>query len=127
MKPHRFLAVVVSSLLLWAMGCQSIASKPEVNVSVENKSSRDIENVRARFGEYACSWGNVGRTFKAIYGLYPHPITAETELHWEVDGQSKIQKLDLREVYPPGKSGRLSFTVYDDSAEVSFRDLPQAK
>lgn len=104
-----------------------MAMRPEVDVSVENKSSRDIENVRARFGDFACSWGNVGRTFKAIYGQYPHPITVDTELHWNVGGEQKVQKFDLRKIYPQGKSGRLSFTIYDDRADVSFRALPPVK
>ena len=127
MNLPRLLNYGLCILLLFGTGCESIAMQPEVDVSVENKSSLDIANVRARFGDYACSWGNVGRTFKAIYGQYPHPITVETELHWDVDGQHKVQKFDLRKAYLPGKSGRLSFTVYDDRAEVSFRELPPAK
>lgn len=118
---------VLCALLFITLSCQAMAMRPDVDVSVENKSSRDIENVRARFGEYACSWGKVGRTFKAIYGLFPHPITPDTELHWDVDGQHKVKVFELRKTYPLGKSGRLSFTIYDDRAEVHFRESLPAK
>ena len=127
MKLSLIFPALLCVLLFSGTGCESMAGPLEVDVSIENKSSRDIENVRARFGDYACSWGKVGRTFKAIHGQYSHPITAETELHWDVEGRHKMQKFDLRKTYPPGKRGRLSFIVFDDRAEVSFSELSPAK
>jgi hypothetical protein len=79
-------------------------------------------NALARFGDYDCEWGNVGRTFSKSYLSFPHPITPDTELHWDEDGKHRMEKLDLRKIYPPGKSGRLTFTVYDGRVEVSFRE-----
>lgn len=122
MKTSFFFVCVLCALLFSAASCQLPAMHPEVDVSIENRSSQDIENVRARFGDFACSWGNVGRTFKAIYGQYPHLITVETELHWDAGGAHRVQKLDLRGIYPTGKAGRLSFTVHDGRVEVTFRE-----
>ncbi len=122
-----FLCCLLCTLLFASMGCQVMVMHIEVDVSVENRSSRDIENARARFGGFACSWGLLSSGAKKIHGQYPHPITAEAELHWEVNGQHKSRKFDLRELYSPGRSGRLAFTIYDDRAEVSFRELSSAK
>ena len=53
---------------------------------------------------------------------HPHPIAAQTELHWDEDGKPRMEKLDLRKIYARGKSGRLTFTVYDGRVEVIFRE-----
>lgn len=121
------LFVVLCALLFTAASCQVAGVRPELDVSVENKSSRDVEHVRAKFGDYACSWGNVGRTFKAIYGQFSHPITSQAELQWDVDGKRRTQKFELGGIYPSGKSGRLSFIIHDDHAEVTFRELARTK
>lgn len=96
--------------------------KPEIDVEIVNKSSRDLENAKARFGDHTCGWGWVIKSATKGYGFYPHPITAETGLSWDEPGGHRVEKLDLRKIYPPGKSGRLTFTVYDGRAEVSFRE-----
>jgi hypothetical protein len=124
---HSLLSGVLCAFLLTNVSCQVMATRAVVDVSIENKSDRDIHNARARFGDFACSWGIVSSGAKKIYGNYPHPINVDAELHWEVDGQHKVQKLDLRRIYTRGKSGRLSFTIHDDRAEVSFRELPPPK
>jgi hypothetical protein len=111
---------VVFVLLLFMVSCKPIVKRPEIDVCIENRSSNDIRDTRARFGEYACSWGSVGKTFKAVYGLFPHPITADTEIHWSVNGVYKSQKFDLRRIYLIGASGRLDFIIYDDHAEIAF-------
>jgi len=110
-------------LLLAGCGSRGLAAvKPEVDVEIINKSSRDLENAKARFGDYACEWGWVIKTATKGYGFYPHPITAQTELDWDEGGKHRVEKLDLSKIYPPGKSGRLTFTVYDGRVEVSFRE-----
>lgn len=121
------LAGVVCAFLFTNVSCQAIAMRAHVDISIENKSSLDIQNARARFGNFACTWGLVSRGAKKIYGDYPHPITGETVLHWEFNGQPKAQNFDLQKIYPRGKSGRLSFIIYDDRAEVSFRESPSPK
>ena len=127
MKSALIVQNIVCALLFPATSCDSVAVPPEVDVAIENKSSRIIENVRARFGDYQCSWGLVSSGAKKIYGGYAHPITSQAELHWESAGEHKVHKFDLRTTYPEGKSGRLSFVVYDDRAEVSFRASPPSK
>lgn len=121
---HSLVTGVLCAFLFTSVSCQAIAMRAHVDVSIENKSSRGIQNARARFGEFACTWGLVSSGAKKIYGDYPHPITAETVLHWEFNGEPKSQKFDLQKIYSPGKSGRLSFTIYEDRAEVSFRESP---
>ncbi len=93
----------------------------DVQVAIVNQSSHDLENAEAIFGDYTCRAGIVGKTFSKGYMSYPHPITADTELHWDENGKHRIEKIDLRKIYPPGGSGRLTFTVYDDRVEMNFR------
>lgn len=122
MKLGHFLAGIFFLLLA---GCGSnglSAVKSQVMVEIVNQSSRDFENAEARFGRHTCEWGWVVRATSKGYGFYPHPITTETELHWDEPGGHRVEKLDLKKIYPPGKSGRLTFTVYDGRVEVSFRE-----
>jgi hypothetical protein len=97
-------------------------TKPEIDVEVINQYSRDLENTTARFGPQNCEWGSVGKTFAKIHLFYPHPITPEAELSWDEPGGHRVEKIDLRKFYSAGKSGRLTFTVFDDRVDVSFRD-----
>ena len=116
------LLIALFCVLLVACGSHGLAAmKPEVDVEIINQSTHVLGNALARFGAHACEWGNVGKTSTAGFGFYPHPITAETELHWDEDGKHRVEKIALGKTYPPGKSGRLTFTVYDGRVEVSFR------
>lgn len=122
MKLNLLLAGLLCCLLA-ACGSSGLAAmKSEVDVEIINRSSRDLQDAFARFGDNDCKWGYVGRTFTAGYGFYPHPITAQTELQWDEEGKHRMEKLDLSKIYPAGKSGRLTFTVYDGRVEVSFRE-----
>jgi hypothetical protein len=94
--------------------------KPAVEVEVINRSSDDLSNAEARFGEYICKWGSLVRTASKSYMYYPHPIAAQTELHWDAAGSHQVRKLDLSKTYPRGSSGRLTFTIYDGRVEVTF-------
>ena len=94
--------------------------KPAVEVEMVNELSGELENAEARFAEYVCKWGAVVKAASASYMYYPHPITAQAELHWDASGSHRTKKLDLSKVYGPGKSGCLTFTVYDDRVEVGF-------
>ena len=109
-------------LLLGLFGCGAISASPEIYLAVVNKSSFNLENVRARFGSYGCMWGYVGKTFTKSQGVYSHPITEEAELHWEEGGKGNIWKITTSGVYKSGTSGALTFTVYDKEIEVSFKD-----
>jgi hypothetical protein len=117
--------LLVGLFCLLLVGCDSsgIATvRPEIDVEIINQSSRDLENARALFGEHVCAWGWVVKAATKGFGFYPHPITEETELHWDEEGKHRTEKVDLRNIYPPGKSGRLTFIVYDGRIEVSFRE-----
>jgi hypothetical protein len=110
-------------LLLGACSGNGLAAvKPSVDVEIVNQSARDLQNAGARFGEHACEWGFVGKTFTKIYLFYPHPITAHAELQWDEPSGRRVEKLDLSKIYSRGKSGRLTFTVHDDRVEVNFRE-----
>jgi len=95
--------------------------KPAVDVEIVNQSTRDLQNAGVRFGEHTCEWGVVGQKMTKIYMLYPHPIPTHAELQWEEPKGRRVEKLDLSNVYRRGESGRLTFNVYDDRVEVSFR------
>ena len=106
-------------------GCSSsglAGAGPDVTVEVVNQSSNNLQNAKARFGDYACEWGYVAKAGTAVYMSYPHPITAQTELQRDEGGKLRVEKIDLSKIYTRGKSGRLTFTVYDDRVEVNFRE-----
>ncbi len=109
-------------LLAACSGRGLAAMKPEVDVEIVNQSSHSLENAKARFGDYACEWGWVAKSGTKGFGFYPHPITAETVLHWDEEGKHRVEKIDLLKIYPRGKSGRLTFTVYDGRVEARFRE-----
>jgi len=110
-------------LLLAACGGSGLSIvKPDVDVDMINQSSEDLSNASAKFGDNICKWGAVGRTFTAGFMSYPHPITHDVELSWDHAEIHKVEKMDLRKIYPRGKSGRLIFTVYDDRVEVVFHE-----
>ncbi|MCF7689607.1 MAG: hypothetical protein K9M98_12600 [Cephaloticoccus sp.] len=124
MKTLGLLAGFLCSLLSGCGGSGLVAMNPDIDIELINKSSKDLRNAEVHFGEKTCEWGNVGRTFTAIYLFYPHPITLHTELSWDEGGKHRAKKVDLSKIYPPGKSGQLTFTVYDDRVEVTFREQP---
>lgn len=101
--------------------------KTEVDVEIINRSSRDLKNARARFGDHDCLWGTVIKAATKGYGFYPHPITSTTELIWDEDGRQRLERIDLSHTYVSGKSGRLTFTIYDDRVDVSFRGKTESK
>lgn len=120
MKPYYLLPWLICVLLTGCSSSGFAAVRPKVEVEIINKSARDMENAHATFGEYVCKWGSVIKSTSKGYMYYPHPITVESELHWDEDGKHRMEKLDLRKIYQRGKSGRLSFTVYDGRVGVSF-------
>lgn len=120
MKLPLLLLSVLCALLV-ACGSRGLGFVPKIEVEVVNRSSRDLENTEAHFGENRCRWGIVGKTFSAGYMFYPHPITAKAELHWDEAGKHRVEHLDLSKTYPPGGSGRLTFTVHDGRVEVTFQ------
>lgn len=122
MKPFLSAYLLLVSLIVGCSGAGLASAKPEVHLEIVNKSSRRLDNALIRFGKTECEWGDVGKTFTAGYGFFPHPVTPDAELHWDENGKHRVEKLDLRKIYPPGKSGRLTFTVFDDRVEVTFRE-----
>jgi hypothetical protein len=99
--------------------------KPQIEVEIVNQSSNNLQNALAVFGDYQCKWGNVGKS--ASYLFYPHPITATAELHWDRDGKHHVEKLSLAKTYAKGKSGCLTFIIFDDRAEARFAEKFPAK
>lgn len=114
------LRIMAMLLLLAAVGCAGLTAPARVTQSVRNQLSADVKGARVRFAASECAWGQVGRTFEASVGDYPHAITPEAELSW-FDGEDQhIQTFDLSTVYPPGASGWLRFTIRADKADVEF-------
>ena len=120
-RKMRALAFISVLMALFSVGCGSVARVPDVDVEIVNRSSRDLKNAEAKFGEHVCQWGIVGRTFSAGYVLYPHPITEAAELRWWEEGRGqRSEKIDLRSVYPKGSAGRLTFSVSDEGVNANF-------
>lgn len=117
----NFMLPCLLCVLLAACGSSGLIFVPKIDVDIVNRSSRGLDNAEVHFGDYRCRWGRVGKTFSAGYMYYPHPITPKAELHWDEDGKHRIELLDLSKIYPPGSSGRLTFTVYDGRVEATFR------
>jgi hypothetical protein len=114
--------VLVLAVLLTSCGGNGIRlSNPEVDVEIFNRSSRDLRESGVKFGEFMCAWGTVVRTGNAVYVFYPHPITLTAVFSALYGTEPREEKLDLKNVYIPGKSGRLSFTVFDDRVEATFK------
>lgn len=121
MKPGSLILGLFFVLLVACGNIRLAAVPPEIGVEIVNRSSRDLENAKAQFGAYSCEWGWVIKGATKGYGFYPHPITAQAELHWDESSGHRVEKIDLRKIYPAGKSGRLTFTVFDDRVEATFQ------
>jgi hypothetical protein len=117
-----FLVVVVTSFCIGVGSCAQVSNLPQLELEVSNSGSRSVQNTFAKFGDNLCSWGWVSAGATKSYLHFPHPITPDAEMHWDEEGKHRVEKLDLRKIYPPGKSGRLTFTVHDDRVEVTFRE-----
>lgn len=115
-------AVTFLITLLVCCGCAAVSVRPEVDVEVVNLSSRDLSKTEVQFGHHVCSWGTAVRTAAAIYLFYPHPITSTATVRWwEKDHGQMLETLNLRETYPNGAAGRLTFTISDEGVTASFR------
>lgn len=119
MKPWSYLLAL---LFIPLAACGMVLRKPAIEVTMINSTSRIFREARVHFGSNLCEWGTVVPTGNAGYMHYPHPITPEAELRWEEDGGRQVRKLDLKKIYPTGKSGQLVFTVFDDRVEVKFTE-----
>jgi len=123
----KLLGLLSGFVFVFLYGCNGSGSsviKTDIEVEIFNQSTIDMENAHVVFGKYICKWGWVSKSTSKGYMFYPHPITADAELHWDEVSGHRMEKIDLRKIYLPGKSGRLTFTVYDDRVEVAFREKP---
>ena len=119
--PTKFGLFLTILLLVLQMGCLTgEIGRPRVDIAFVNHSSTDLKAVGARFGQYECGVGHLGRTFLAGYGDFRHPITNDVEVRWEAKGTLKGERLDLRKMYPHGRAGRLTFTITDKGVSASF-------
>ncbi len=117
------LALVFIVLTLW--GCSTngnSAVRSAVEVEMVNDSRQDMEKTEARFGVHVCKWGVVVSKSSASFMNFPYPITEYAELRWEVAGRQELRRIDLREFYRSGVSGRLTFTFFGDRIDVAFRE-----
>jgi len=109
-------------------GCMLVGcKKPWVNIVTENNSASSVEDVRIRFGEFTYSSGNIRKDMSASYVDYSHPITEETEVHWNVENVHKQQNVSLRGIYKKGSSGTLTFTISDKTVEARFKEEPRPR
>jgi len=117
MTKHFALSVC---LLLLVAACGAIGLRPDVDILVLNKSGRKITEARITFGDYVCKWGVVVKDGDVGFVSYPHPITPDVDFLWnEAEKEHKL-KVDLRGIYPPRASGRLTFVFYGDRVVAEF-------
>jgi hypothetical protein len=123
----RFLTLSFAVFSLLIAGCIGTGSEgtAEVEVEIVNRSPVDLGNAYAMFGEHKCSWGWVVSGSSKSYMAFPHPIGSGAELTWEIHGVQRAVRLDLKDEYVPGASGRLTFIVSSETVDVSFRRLNQ--
>lgn len=119
MKPFSYLLAL---FLVPLAACGMVLRRPAVELMIVNKSAYVIKEARVYLGANVCGWGTVIPAGTKGYMHYPHPITPEAELHWEGANGPQVRKLDLKKIYPTGKSGQLVFTVFDDRVEVKFTE-----
>ena len=98
-----------------------MVARPDVDLEIVNRSTESLRNTTAHFDDSICEWGAVGKTFTAAYLFFPNPVSMDVELHWDESSGHRVEKIDLRKIYPAGKSGRLTFTVFDDRVEATFK------
>lgn len=123
--PSKLSLCLTMLLLVLQIGCATFnIGRPRVDIAFVNHSSADLEAVSARFGQHECGVGLLGRTFLKGFGDFGHPITNDVEVRWEVNRTLKVERLDLRKVYPPGRAGRLTFTITDKGVSASFAVEP---
>lgn len=107
-------------LLLLAPACGMMGLRPEVDVLIRNKSDRKLTETRVRFGDYVCDWGVVVKDGNKGFILYPNPITPDVDFLWSQGEKEHKIKVDLRGIYPPRASGRLTFVFYGDRVVAEF-------
>lgn len=115
-------SIGIVGLSLLAMG--AFFRKPAIDVIAQNKSQVELNEVCIQFGKSNCEFGVVIPGTSAGYLYYPHPITPDAELSWLEGERKQVRKIDLRKIYPKGKSGKLTFTVFPDRVEVIFKEKP---
>lgn len=122
MMTKRF--VLSICLLLIVPACKVIGLRPDVDILVLNQSGRKLTETRVKFGDYVCKWGVVVKDADKGFLFYPHPITPDTDFLWndEAGKEHKI-KVDLRGIYPPRASGKLTFVFYGDRVVAQFEKL----
>ena len=127
MKLNNLCAGLLCLLLVGCGNSGLVAGTTDVDVEIVNRSSHNLENTQVRFAGKVCAWGRLMKTATAIYLFFPNPITPQAEVEWDEPTGHRAEKLDLRKIYPLGKSGRLTFTVFDGRVDVGFRERTGAK
>jgi len=118
----KFITFILLTASILCPGCAEVIGRPDVDVVIVNRSSHTLSNADAQFGEYLCEWGTVIPSATKGFGLFPHPITSDTTLHWwENERGQRSEKLDLRKIYPARAAGRLTFTFTDDGVKADFK------
>ena len=112
-------ALILAALTFGATGLALF--RPKADVEIINKSSRNLSNAYVKFGDKVCKWGSVIVGASKGYLLFPHPITADAELHWSVDENQISKTIDLRAIYSGRQSGCLTFIVFDGRVDVTFK------
>jgi hypothetical protein len=119
MNKHHSTLFVLIGLYFCVRGSMAAAAF-NLEVEIVNRSASTLTDTQIHFGKDRCEWGVVVKNGRKVYGSYQDPIPSRAEFHCEVNGQHRVEYLDLKNVYPSRRSGRLTFTVYDDRVEPSF-------
>jgi hypothetical protein len=107
------------------LGCsvyRSVAGT-KIDIELKNSSSNDAEEGEIYFGKYFVFGPHcfVGKSYSKTYIDYPDVNGSSAEVEWTSKGTKHDKTVDFRKVMPEKKSGQLTFTIFDDRVEVSFK------
>jgi len=95
----------------------------KIDVELKNSSSNDVEDGEIYFGKHFVFGPHcfVGKSYSKTYLGYPYADGSSAEVEWTTKGIKHEKTVDLEKVLPEKKSGQLTFTIFDDRVEVSFK------
>lgn len=102
-----------------------LACKPQsssIDIAFLNQTTNEFDFVEITFGENTCSAGVLIPTAPSVTMDYRYPITPEAKVRWKrSDGVVKIKEVALKGVVPPKTTGRITFSIHEDSVTVTFK------
>jgi hypothetical protein len=95
-----------------------------LEVIMENKTTRGIDETAVFFGERRCTFGTVGAGATAGYLGWNSPVGTNAVVQWRDAQKTRHEKtVSLVEVYKRREPGALLFSVTTTNVSVSFKKI----